>query len=81
MSEIRQYLLDGQKLESTDKLGQFEKLDNMDILKKLDNMDNFEKNWTIWTILKKLGRIYGIYKIGQYWRNEIDKSWTQLEKL
>lgn len=59
MSEIRQYLLDGQKLESTDKLGQFEKLDNMDILKKLDNMDNFEKigqnlrNIQNWTILTK----------------------------
>ena len=56
MSEIRQYLLDGQKLESTDKLGQFEKLDNMDILKKLDNMDNFEK------IRKKVEKLV---KIGQ----------------
>ena len=49
MSEIRQYLLDGQKLESTDKLGQFEKLDNMDNFEKIgQNLRNIQ-NWTILT--------------------------------
>ena len=42
MSEIRQYLLDGQRLESTDKLGQF---------------GQFWKNWTEFTEYTKSDKI------------------------